>query len=121
MKGYYGQPASHLIEAERGNNNTNRFLQVSEHTPASPDRERKQKEGLKGITFGCVQLPNGRMSCANPGDSVYVSFSSPGNSFYEDSNDGLLKPRITNAPEQESGTTWGVPYNNVKVQYNYGY
>ena len=54
-------------------------------------------------------------------EGVYVSFSSPGNSFYEDSNDGLLKPRITNAPEQESGTTWGVPYNNVKVQYNYGY
>jgi hypothetical protein len=32
-------------------------------------------------------------------EGVYVSFSSPGNSFYEDSNDGLLKPRITNAPE----------------------
>ncbi len=32
-------------------------------------------------------------------EGVYVSFSSPGNTFYEDSNDGLLKPRITNAPD----------------------
>ena len=95
------------------------------HGPASADRERKLAAGNNKLTYGCIQLPGGKMRCFDEkgdlieGDSVYVEPTVPGNYLY--ANDGHLKTHFENTPTRATGTVWGKNYDIDNIYYNTGY
>ena len=84
------------------------------------------EKGENKLTYGCVQLPGGKMKClydkygSLTRDSVYIEPTVEGNYIYEDV-DGKLKTHFAETPSNVSGSVWGSNFNINNVRYNTGY
>lgn len=122
---YNNENIYHLREASKGNDNA-QIVNTAFHAAATQDREKQLKGGNRRLTYGCVQLPNGEISCMerkdfiNSGDSVYIEPTVEGNYLYED-KDGYIKTHFNSTPSNVSGKVWGQKFNKNNVRYNIGY
>lgn len=123
---YHNEPMFNLVRPAKNIFFKPDTIGAAIHAPATPDRQKQLMNGNKRLTYGCVQLPNGKMSCLynrkqiNEGDSVYIEPTVEGNYLYED-NDGHIKTYFKETPKQVSGKVWGKEFNRNDVVYNTGY
>lgn len=123
--GYNNESTFHLIEAKKGNREARR-TQIAIHAPSTSDRQRRMMNGEKGLTYGCIQLPSGKIKCyensgnINKGDSVYIEPTVEGNYLYED-KDTHIKTHFKETPKHVTGKTWGTSFDINNIRYNTGY